>query len=188
MYKNAANLYNTLLAIDFNDYNNITDVKKEMMDKKYDPSNLFLKGYKYDEWNKTNEEKSKLQPEETIAERLKLRRQKAGDEDLSDMPPLEGDEEVKEEKTLKILTRSELSIKLPISLAKIKTGNSSNKLKNEIRQILYLFYQHSNEHRKQQKLMNHINLFLTCQKDQIYEVQINKLLFKICLFITRGKI
>ena len=127
MYKNAANLYNTLLAIYFNDYSNIADVKKEMMDKKY---NLFLKGYKYDEWNKTNEEKSKLQPEETIAERLKLRRQKAGDEDLSDMPPLEGDEEVKEEKTLKILTRNELSIKLPISLAKIKTGNSSNKLKN----------------------------------------------------------
>ena len=127
MYKNAANLYNTLLAIYFNDYSNIADVKKEMMDKKY---NLFLKGYKYDEWNKTNEEKSKLQPEETIAERLKLRRQKAGDEDLSDMPPLEGDEEVKEEKTLNILTRNELSIKLPISLAKIKTGNSSNKLKN----------------------------------------------------------
>ena len=46
------------------------------------------------------------------------------------MPPLEGDEEVKEEKTLKILTRNELSINLPISLAKIKTGNSSNKLKN----------------------------------------------------------
>ena len=127
MYKNAANLYNTLLAIYFNDYSNIADVKKEMMDKKY---NLFLKGYKYDEWNKTNEEKSKLQPEETIAERLKLRRQKAGDEDLSDMPPLEGDEEVKEKKTLNILTRNELSVKLPISLAKIKTGNSSNKLKN----------------------------------------------------------
>ena len=46
MYKNAANLYNTLLAIYVNGYNNITDEEKEEMDKKYYPSNLLLKGYK----------------------------------------------------------------------------------------------------------------------------------------------
>ena len=52
-----------------------------------------------------DEEKSKSQREETIAERIKLRRRKADDVDLSDMPPLEGDEEeVKEGKGLKILT------------------------------------------------------------------------------------
>ena len=39
-----------------------------------DPSNLFIKGYIYDEWYKNCEEKSKSQPEETIAERVKLRR------------------------------------------------------------------------------------------------------------------
>ena len=73
--------------------------KKEEMDKKYDHNNLFLKNYKYNEWYKKDEEKSELQPEEAIAERVKLRRQKADDEDLSDMPPLEGDEEeVKEGK------------------------------------------------------------------------------------------
>ena len=31
MYKNAVNLYNTLLTIYFNDYNNITDEEKEEM-------------------------------------------------------------------------------------------------------------------------------------------------------------
>ena len=73
--------------------------KKEEMDKKCDHNNLFLKNYKYNEWYKKDEEKSELQPEEAIAERVKLRRQKADDEDLSDMPPLEGDEEeVKEGK------------------------------------------------------------------------------------------
>ena len=73
---------------------------------------------------KDNEEKSKSQPEETIAERVKLRRQKVDNKDLfdtsspftdenndnsdefidiQDMPPLESDEEeIKEGKGLKI--------------------------------------------------------------------------------------
>ena len=59
--------------------------------------------------------------------------------DLSNMPPL-GDKEVKEGKVLKILTPNKPLTRLPILLAQIKTGNNSNKLKNEIRQILYLLY------------------------------------------------
>ena len=35
--------------------------------------------------------------------------------------------------------------------------------------------------------MNHINLFLTCHKDQTYEVQINMLFPRTYLVITRGK-
>ena len=58
------------------------------------------------------------------------------------MPPLEGDEEkVEEGKGLKILTPNKLLTKLPILLAQIKAGNNSNKLRNKIRQILYLLYQ-----------------------------------------------
>ena len=60
------------------------------------------------------------------------------------MPPLEGDEEeVKEGKELEILTPNKLLNKLPILLAEIKAGKKSYKLKNEIRQILYLLYQHN---------------------------------------------
>ena len=60
------------------------------------------------------------------------------------MPLLEGDEETgKEDKVLKTLTPKKLLTRLPISLAEIKAGNNSYKLKYEIRQILYIFYQHN---------------------------------------------
>ena len=41
---------------------------------------------------------------------------------------------------LKILTPNQMLSKLPISLAQLKAGNNSEKLKNEIRQILYSLY------------------------------------------------
>ena len=60
------------------------------------------------------------------------------------MSTLEGDEEeVKKGKGLKILTPNNLLTSFPTLLAQIKTGNNSNKLKNEVRQILYLLYQHN---------------------------------------------
>ena len=63
--------------------------------------------------------------------------------DLSEMLSLEGDEkEVKEVKRLKILTPNNLLTRFPILLAQIKAGNNSYKLEKEIRQILYLLYQH----------------------------------------------
>ena len=64
--------------------------------------------------------------------------------DIPDMSPLESDEEdVKEGKGLKILTPNKLLDRLPILLAQIKAGNNSYKLRNEIRQILHLLYQHN---------------------------------------------
>ena len=57
------------------------------------------------------------------------------------MPPLEGDEEeVKEGKGLKVLTPNKLLTRLSILLAHIKAGKNSYKLKNEVRQILYLSF------------------------------------------------
>ena len=46
----------------------------------------------------------------------------------------------KEGKGLKILTPNQMLSKLPISLAQLKAGNNSEKLKNEIRQLLYSLY------------------------------------------------
>ena len=91
-------------------------------------------------FNRRKKKRSKLQPEETIAERVKLRRQKAYDKELfdtsspstdennniPDMPPLESDEEkVKGGKGLKILIPTKLFTRLPILLAQIKAGNNS---------------------------------------------------------------
>ena len=45
-----------------------------------------------------------------------------------------------EGKGLKILTPNQMLSRLPITLAQLKAGNNSKKLKNEIRQILYSLY------------------------------------------------
>ena len=41
---------------------------------------------------------------------------------------------------LKIWTPNQMLSRLPISLAQLKAGNNSEKLKNEIRQLLYSLY------------------------------------------------
>ena len=41
---------------------------------------------------------------------------------------------------LKILTPNQMLSRLPISLAQLKAGNNSEKLKNEIRQLHYSLY------------------------------------------------
>ena len=56
------------------------------------------------------------------------------------MPGLEGDEEVKEGKGSKNLTPKKLLTRLPILLAQIKAWKNSYKLKNEIKEILYILY------------------------------------------------
>ena len=43
-------------------------------------------------------------------------------------------------KGLKILTPNQMLSRLPITLAQLKAGNNSEKLKNEIRQLLYPLY------------------------------------------------
>ena len=49
---------------------------------------------------------------------------------------------------LKILTPNQMLDRLPISLAQSKAGNNSEKLENEIRQLLYSLYR-SKKHLKQ---------------------------------------
>ena len=117
--------------------------RKKKIDHKYKLKKLYLKGYNYKVWSK-NEKKSTDKEEST---------DKKESVDLSDMPPLEGDEKLKEGKGLKNLTPNKLLTRLPILLAQIKTRNNSYKLKYEIRQILYLFYQH---HKIDKKVYNNL--------------------------------
>ena len=49
-----------------------------------------------------------------------------------------------EGKGIKILTPNQMLSRLPISLAQLQAGNSSEKLKNEIRQQLYSLYRSKN--------------------------------------------
>ena len=60
------------------------------------------------------------------------------------MPELEIEESVAQEeqsaKGLEILRSNQMLSRLPISLAQLNAGNNSEKLKNEIRQLLYSLY------------------------------------------------
>ena len=62
--------------------------------------------------------------------------------DTTDMPEIESEESVEQNRKqkaveLKILTPSQMLSRLPITLARLKAGNNSEKLKIEIRQLLY---------------------------------------------------
>ena len=61
------------------------------------------------------------------------------------MPELESEESTAERRNqhgqgLKLLTPGQMLSRLPITLAQLKAGNNSEKLKNEIRQLLYSLY------------------------------------------------
>ena len=61
------------------------------------------------------------------------------------MPDLETEDSARERKNkkrqrLKILTSELMLSRLPISLAHLKAGNNSEKIKNEIRQLFYSLY------------------------------------------------
>ena len=47
-------------------------------------------------------------------------------------------------KGLKILTPNQMLSRLPIALAQLEAGDNSEKLKNEIRQLLYFLYRSKN--------------------------------------------
>ena len=57
---------------------------------------------------------------------------------------LEFIEQNQQGKGLKILIPQQMLSRLPIALAQLKAGNNSEKLKNEIRQILYSLYRSKN--------------------------------------------
>ena len=99
---------------------------------------------KYTEKDKLGLSSIQFPSQETIAERLKLRRKKVDDKDLSDMPLLEGDEqEVKEEQNWKSNFQTNYELDFQYYYQKIKAGNNSYILKNEIRQIRSFLYQHN---------------------------------------------
>ena len=54
--------------------------------------------------------------------------------DTTNMPDLESEESAEQRRN--ILTPQQMLTRLPISLAQLKAGNNSEKLKNEIRQLL----------------------------------------------------
>ena len=120
-------IINKLLNIYKTQYDKLTKARKKEIKVQNVPENLPIDLYLDDLPPLEDDEGLKSEPEEIIAEQMKLK--------------------PREEKIigtgLKFLTPNKFLTKLPISLAQIKTGNNSYELKIEIRQILHLFYQHN---------------------------------------------
>ena len=92
---------------------------------------------------KSKDKETNEQPDEQLYE------QPDEQPDTTDMSELESEESAAQRKKqaaagLKILTPSKMLNRLPISLAQLKAGNNSEKLENEIRQLLYSLYRSKN--------------------------------------------
>ena len=123
----APKSYDKLLNKYETQYNNLPGNKKKMINVINKPGMLSPDCIEYDLAPLEGDEEVKLEPEETTPERVKLNPRKRKTEGTG----------------LNILTLNKLLTRLPILLAQVKAGNNSCKLKNQIRQILYLLYQHN---------------------------------------------
>ena len=118
--------------------------------KLFEGRNVMSSNYALDAKSEPKEydgaEKSKHKFVKSIAEKTESRRHesdKADNEqlDTTDMPDLENEVSAEHEGDgLKQITPEQMVSRLAISLAQLKAGNNSQKLKNEIRQLLYSLY------------------------------------------------
>ena len=97
--------------------------------------------------NKASITRSEKKMVELLSLLIQIPKSKKSDKqpDTTDMPELKSEESAAERtkidgKGLKILTPDQMLSRLPITLAQLKAGNNSQKLKNEIRQLLYSLY------------------------------------------------
>ena len=107
----------------FNSLNNINDIEKN--NKLVDVIISGLKDLKKEIKEMSEEEKENEKPDKIV----KIVRE-----------ILKFNKENQEGKGIKILTPNQILSRLPISLAQLKAGNNSEKLKNEIRQLVYSLY------------------------------------------------
>ena len=99
--------------------------------------------------------------------------------DTTNMSELESEESVAKRRNqqgqgLKILTPDQMLSRLPITLAQLKAGNDSQKLINEIRQLLYFLYRSK---KLTKTIYNHLNkrylkmekIFMSTENSKINE-------------------
>ena len=115
MFAKAFELYDKLLNIYKTQYDKLTKAQKKIIKVKNIPKNLTIDLYLH-----------------------------GHDDDLPQIPQLEGDEEeLNEGKALKVLTPKKLLTRLLILLAQIKAENNLYKSKNIMIKMLHLLYQHN---------------------------------------------
>ena len=92
--------------------------------------------------NSVEETLAKLKRETENTPKNKIEKIEENDKviDIAELILCFNEENQQEGLGLKILTPNQMLSRLPISLAQLKAGNNSQKLKNEIRQLLYSLY------------------------------------------------
>ena len=92
--------------------------------------------------NSVEETLAKLKRETENTPKNKIEKIEENDKviDIAELILCFNEENQQEGLGLKILTPNQMLSRLPISLAQLKAGNNSEKLKNEIRQLLYSLY------------------------------------------------
>ena len=123
-------------------YNNIVDDANELGKLRLTNSrrkmlSVFLQLQEIFRGSKTEEDETKDEDDEDNEDDEEI--------DTTAMPDLESEESAEqrrkqEAKGLKILTPNQMLTRFPIYLAQLEAGNNSEKLKNEIRQLLHSLY------------------------------------------------
>ena len=108
------------------------DLAKKLLETKDKEKNCEFEEEIKNRWSKLKDETEKMSKEE-------IKHEKPNDILGIINEILDFNKEIQKQQgsSLKILTPNQMLSRLPISLAQLKAGNNSVKLKNEIRQILY---------------------------------------------------
>ena len=111
------------------------DLRKKLFETKDKKKNSGLVEEIKNRWSNLKDETKKMSKE-------KIKNEKPNQTLETVNEILDFNKEIQKQRgsALNILTPNEMLSRLPISLAQLKAGNNSEKLKNEIRQILYSLY------------------------------------------------
>ena len=111
------------------------DLRKKLFETKDKKKNSGLVEEIKNRWSNLKDETKKMSKE-------KIKNEKPNQilETVNEILDFNKEIQKQQGSALNILTPNQMLSRLPISLAQLKAGNNSEKLKNEIRQILYSLY------------------------------------------------
>ena len=131
-----------------------TDINKELFKKHFNfqrPSSMLKDIYEINDREKNNKLVSVINSglkdlKKGIEEMSKEERENKKPDKIVEIVEeiLKFNKQNQEGQGLKTLTPNQMLNRLPITLAQLKAGNNSEKLKNEIRQLLYSLYRSKN--------------------------------------------
>ena len=132
--KESKDINNDLFKTYFN-FSAPIDLAKKLLETKDKEKNCEFEEEIKNRWSKLKDETEKMSKEE-------IKHEKPNDILGIINEILDFNKEIQKQQgsSLKILTPNQMLSRLPISLAQLKAGNNSEKLKNEIRQLLYSLY------------------------------------------------